>query len=79
MIPFHGLRGVCAMAIFLGHEMDLFLAPSVGIEYLQAVSLFFYPAFHLLDSIRPLTKWQRGMEHVSFGKGDVLDSFPFTI
>lgn len=48
MIPFSGLRGVCAMAIFLGHETDIFLRPIsstqtvlVGLEYLQAVSLFF--------------------------------------
>jgi len=48
MLPFNGLRGVCAMAIFLGHQTDMFLAPLsskqtvvIGLEYLQAISLFF--------------------------------------
>ena len=61
MIPFNGLRGVCAMAILLGHQTDLFVGrrnvvigddssdgisdtfndQSIGLEYLQAVSLFF--------------------------------------
>ena len=42
MLPFQGLRGVCAMAIFLGHQTDLFVTSRpLGLEYLQAVSLFF--------------------------------------
>ncbi len=48
--PLQGLRGVLAMAIFLGHQIDLFLLSPwkkpdqvvIGLEYLQAVSLFFY-------------------------------------
>lgn len=59
MYPFHGLRGVCAMAIFLGHQTDMFISrspfpsqtvPIIGLEYLQAISLFF-----LLSGI-PLTR-----------------------
>ena len=48
MLPFQGLRGICAMAIFLGHQTGLAVASPwpnqpllIGIEYLQAVSLFF--------------------------------------
>ena len=41
MRPFDGLRGVCAMAIFLGHQTLYFLNWNPGIEFLQAVSLFF--------------------------------------
>uniref|UniRef100_A0A6U3NN02 Acyltransferase 3 domain-containing protein n=1 Tax=Ditylum brightwellii TaxID=49249 RepID=A0A6U3NN02_9STRA len=49
MLPFQGLRGICAMAIFLGHQTEMFLLSPwgggqgiiVGLEFLQAVSLFF--------------------------------------
>ena len=50
--PLQGLRGVCAMAIVLGHQSDIFLSPPetilpgpkvtwMGVEYFQAVTLFF--------------------------------------
>lgn len=48
MKPFQGLRGVCAMAIFLGHQTELLVKSPwknqdgiLGLEFLQAVSLFF--------------------------------------
>lgn len=48
MIPLNGLRGICAAAIVLGHQSDFILKPTIagqsvliGVEYLQAVSLFF--------------------------------------
>jgi len=93
MIPFNGLRGVCAMAIFLGHQTDLFLAPLptwmmkqqlddviaaddddrkheeeetrtvavIGLEYLQAVSIFFLlsgiPLSRLYSSTNKVRTW----------------------
>uniref|UniRef100_A0A0G4HYI3 Acyltransferase 3 domain-containing protein n=1 Tax=Chromera velia CCMP2878 TaxID=1169474 RepID=A0A0G4HYI3_9ALVE len=57
LTAFIGLRGVCAFAIMLGHQTDMFIQSPVkgqpvliGLEYLQAVSLFF-----LLSGI-PLTR-----------------------
>ena len=39
--PLQGLRAVCAMAIVLGHQNEFFLTPMIGVEYLQAVNIFF--------------------------------------
>lgn len=89
MIPFHGLRAVCAMAIFLGHQMDIFLASPqallqgsstpvsvtsqknnedenndvmIGLEYLQAVSIFFFlsgiPLVRLYSRTGKVHTWQ---------------------
>eukprot|EP00957_Ditylum_brightwellii_P058187 4412510-Ditylum_brightwellii.AAC.1 len=68
MLPFQGLRGVCAMAIFLGHQTDNFLASPfhgqsvvVGLEYLQAVSLFFLlsgiPLVRLYSTPKKFNDW----------------------
>ena len=69
MHPFHGLRGICATAIFLGHQVDMFLLPPfqgrkvlVGFEYLQAVSLFFLlsgiPLARMYSTTKKVHTWE---------------------
>ena len=80
MVPFNGLRGVCAVVIFLGHQTDIFLASPwppasataahgahqqsviIGLEYLQAISLFFLlsgiPLARLYMSTGKLETWR---------------------
>lgn len=69
LIPLNGLRGVCAMAIFLGHQTDMFLTSPwreqevvIGLEYLQAISLFFLlsgiPLARLYSTTRIVHSWE---------------------
>eukprot|EP00756_Hemistasia_phaeocysticola_P013210 Hpha_TRINITY_DN15257_c0_g1::TRINITY_DN15257_c0_g1_i3::g.65124::m.65124 len=68
MEPFNGLRGLCALMIFVGHQTDIFLtspfkgqAVVVGLEYLQAVTLFFIlsgiPLARLYSSTGKVRTW----------------------
>jgi len=62
LYPFHGLRGVCSLAIFLGHQTDIFIDNgNIGLEYLQAVSLFFLlsgiPLARLYSTTKKVNTW----------------------
>ena len=42
LYPLRGLRGLCAMTIVVGHQLDFFMnGHGFAVEYLQAVTLFF--------------------------------------
>eukprot|EP00756_Hemistasia_phaeocysticola_P013208 Hpha_TRINITY_DN15257_c0_g1::TRINITY_DN15257_c0_g1_i1::g.65120::m.65120 len=68
MEPFNGLRGLCALMIFVGHQTDIFLTSPfkgqtvvIGLEYLQAVTLFFLlsgiPLARLYSSTGKVRTW----------------------